>query len=124
MQRRHRLNFNGFRRSIRWSGIALLALRITLSPVGIASALSLLAFTSLLRRPITMPMDTVLAMADAGHVCYPSPVNPPSDSYMNAAPSKGLLSTPPLQKLSDALRDGRSIPQIRDLEYRHIEAGG
>ena len=118
------MNFNEFRRSIRRSGIALRALRITLSPVGIASALSLLAFTSLLRRPITMPMDTVLTMADARHVCYPSPVSSPIDSYMDVVPYKGLLSTPPLQKLGNALRDGQSLPQMSDLRHRRIEAGG
>ena len=124
MRRKHGSKFNGFRRSIHRSLIALLALRITLPLMGKVSALSRVDFTSLYRWHRITPMDTLSPMADAGHLCYPSPVSSPSNSYMDVVPYKGLLSTPPLQKLGNALRDGQSLPQMRDPRNRRIEAGG
>ena len=124
MRRRHGLNFYGIRRSIHRNLIALMALRITLPLVGKASALSRADFTLLCRWHRITSVDTLSPMADAGHLCYPPPVSSQSNSYINAVPYEGLLSTPPLRKLGDALRDGQSIPQMRDPRNRRIEPGG
>ena len=124
MRSRHGMNFNGFRSSIHWGLIALLALRITQLLMGKVLTLSRVDFTSLYRWHRITPMDTLSPMAGAGHLWYFPPVISPTDSYMDVAPYKGLLSTPPLQKLGDALGDGKSLPQMRDPRNRRIEAGG